>query len=142
MSEVNIEPLFDVLIKPRWADQDSMGHINHVQYFRYLEEARVEWLEQAGFGMGGGADEFGLIMAAVGLNFRREWHHPGLLRGKAWVMRIGNSSFSLKQSLYSEDGNELVADGESTLVCVNREHRPIPLPESARGHLQAHLLAP
>ncbi|MEX1670317.1 acyl-CoA thioesterase [Zhongshania guokunii] len=140
MSETTIAPLFDVLIKPRWADQDSMGHINHVQYFRYLEEARVDWLDQSGFGEGEGADNFGLIMAAVGLNFRREWHHGRMLRGKAWVLHIGNSSFSLRQCLYSEEGSELVAEGESTLVCVNSEHRPIPLPKSARVHLQPHLL--
>ncbi|MDF1693324.1 MAG: acyl-CoA thioesterase [Zhongshania sp.] len=141
MSEAAIKALFDVLIKPRWADQDSMGHINNVQYFRYLEEARVDWLAQSGFGMGEGANNFGLIMAAVGLNFRREWHHGHLLRAKAWVLHIGNSSFSLRQCLYSEDGSELVADGESTLVCVDGAHRPVPLSESARAHLQAHLLA-
>ena len=140
MSETTIAPLFDVLIKPRWADQDSMGHINHVQYFRYLEESRVDWLDRSGFGAGEGVEQFGLIMAAVGLNFRREWHQGRLLRGKAWVLRIGNSSFSLRQCLYSEDGSELVADGESTLVCINTEHKPIPLPELARAQLQRHLI--
>jgi len=37
MSEIEQAPLFDVLIEPRWADQDSLGHINHVQYFCCLE---------------------------------------------------------------------------------------------------------
>ena len=108
MNKESTPPLFDVLISPRWADQDSMGHINHVQYFRYLEEARV--------------------------------HHDKPLRVRAWSVHIGNSSFRLLQSLYSEDGGELVAEGEITLVCIDAKHRPIPIADSERAQLQKCLL--
>jgi acyl-ACP thioesterase len=33
----------------RWGDMDFYGHVNNTVYFRYFEQARVEWLEQAGF---------------------------------------------------------------------------------------------
>ena len=29
----------------RWGDQDAMNHINNTLYFRYMEQARVEWLD-------------------------------------------------------------------------------------------------
>ena len=32
----------------RWGDQDAMGHVNNTVYFRYIEQARIEWLEQLG----------------------------------------------------------------------------------------------
>lgn len=32
----------------RWGDMDAMGHINHTVYFRYLEQARIEWFADAG----------------------------------------------------------------------------------------------
>ena len=28
----------------RWGDMDSLGHVNNTVYFRYLEQARIEWL--------------------------------------------------------------------------------------------------
>jgi acyl-CoA thioester hydrolase len=30
----------------RWGDMDAYGHVNNTVYFRYMEQARVEWLEQ------------------------------------------------------------------------------------------------
>ena len=35
-------------IPVRWGDMDAYGHVNNTVYFRYFEQARVEWLEQAG----------------------------------------------------------------------------------------------
>ncbi len=137
MSGVSAEPLFDVLIEPRWADQDSLGHINHVSYFSYLEEARVRWLRSEAMAAVGG---FRLVIAAIGLNYRREWRHGKALRARAWVSRLGNSSFSLRQALYSEDGEQLVAEGEATLVHVDAEHRSQAIAGAARDILQRALL--
>lgn len=142
MNDIAIPPLFDVLVFPRWADQDSMGHINHVQYFRYLEQARVQWLVESGFGGRGDAGELsGLIVAAIGLNYKKEWHHDKCLRAKAWAAHIGNTSFRLLHRLYSEDGSELVAEGEVTLVCIDAEHSPTPIGDSERGQLLACALS-
>ena len=29
----------------RWGDMDAYGHVNNTIYFRYMEQARVEWIE-------------------------------------------------------------------------------------------------
>ena len=28
----------------RWGDMDALGHITNTVYFRYMEQARIEWL--------------------------------------------------------------------------------------------------
>ena len=28
----------------RWGDMDAMGHVNNAVYFRYIEQARIDWL--------------------------------------------------------------------------------------------------
>ena len=134
----HVPPLFDVVIEPRWGDQDSLGHINHVNYFRYLEEARVRWLEAAGLSSD---DPFLLVLAAIGLNFRREWHHGRPLRARAWLLKLGNSSFQLRQALFTEDGSECVAEGDATLVHVDAQHRATPIAGCVRDILQASLLS-
>ena len=27
----------------RWGDMDALGHVNNTVYFRYMEQARIEW---------------------------------------------------------------------------------------------------
>jgi acyl-CoA thioester hydrolase len=114
--------------------------ISHVQYFWYLEEARVQWMLDTGFGVGSGSELSGMLVAAIGLNFRKEWHHNKRLCAKAWVTHIGNSSFRLLQRLYSEDGSEVVAEGEISLVCIDDKHRPRPIADEERSHLQTRAL--
>ena len=142
MANTAVLPLFDVEIQPRWADQDPMGHINHVQYFRYLEEARVQWIVDSNLGATSSAGQFGMIMANIGLNFRKEWHHPGALRATAYVTNIGNTSFRLQQYLHAADSGDLVAEGEATLVWVDmKSHKPEPLHDEIRVLLKRHQLA-
>ena len=33
----------------RWGDMDAQGHVNNTVYFRYMEQARIEWLERFGW---------------------------------------------------------------------------------------------
>jgi acyl-CoA thioesterase FadM len=28
----------------RWSDMDMLGHVNNTVYFRYMEQARIEWM--------------------------------------------------------------------------------------------------
>ena len=28
----------------RWGDMDALGHVNNTVYFRYMEQARIEWI--------------------------------------------------------------------------------------------------
>ena len=35
-------------IPVRWGDMDALGHVNNTVYFRYAEQARIEWLESLG----------------------------------------------------------------------------------------------
>ena len=30
-------------IDVRWGDQDAMNHVNHIKYFQFLEQVRVNW---------------------------------------------------------------------------------------------------
>ena len=134
-------PLFDIAISPRWGDQDPMGHINNVQYFRYLEEARIQWIQGSQFAGDNRNEAFSMMIVNAGLNFRMEWRHPDALRAMAWVTAIGNSSLTLQQCLYSPDGNQCVADGPATLVWMDmRAKRPAPIPQRQRDLLQAHLI--
>ena len=137
----DVIPLFDELIYPRWFDHDALGHINHVQYFRYLEEARVNWIVRGQLEALSAGGKHAMVVASGGLDFRAEWRHPNPLRARAWTRRIGNTSFTLYQTLHSEDGGIIVADGDMVFVWVDvEEHRPHPLNPALRELLAGSLL--
>ena len=40
--------LYEMRFPVRWGDMDAMGHVNNTVYFRYLENARIAWMEAIG----------------------------------------------------------------------------------------------
>ena len=58
----------------RWADMDAQGHVNNVQYFRYMEQARIEWLDATG--CRGDAGVYGPVVKTAGCTFQRALVYP------------------------------------------------------------------
>jgi acyl-CoA thioester hydrolase len=40
--------VFTCVMPIRWGDMDAMGHVNNTVYFRYMEQARLEWFASLG----------------------------------------------------------------------------------------------
>lgn len=53
--------------KAHYYETDQMGIIHHANYIRWLEEARVDFMEQIGFGYNR-AVEFGIDFAVLGVS--------------------------------------------------------------------------
>ncbi|MEY3201217.1 MAG: hypothetical protein RIR70_767, partial [Pseudomonadota bacterium] len=32
----------------RWGDMDALNHVNNTVYFRFMEQARIDWFESLG----------------------------------------------------------------------------------------------
>ncbi len=39
----------EMTVQTRWGDMDALGHLNHVQYLTYMENARVDYYTSFGF---------------------------------------------------------------------------------------------
>ncbi len=42
------KPLYVSQQRIRWGDMDAFGHVNNTLYFRFMEQCRIEWLEEHG----------------------------------------------------------------------------------------------
>jgi acyl-CoA thioester hydrolase len=45
----NMKKIHETTISIRWGDMDPYRHINNTAYFRYMEQARIEWMTSLGF---------------------------------------------------------------------------------------------
>ncbi|MBB3193785.1 acyl-CoA thioesterase [Roseateles terrae] len=122
-------------IQIRWGDMDAMGHVNNTVYFRYLEMARVEWLESLG-----GApspDGQGPVIVNAFCNFYRQVTYPGELLARHYVSSPGRSSFDTWITLerVDEPGVLCAAGGATTVWQDAALQKSVELPAWLRAHL-------
>ena len=120
----------------RWGDMDALGHVNNAVYFRYIEQARVEWLAGTGF-MADGATQ-GPVVINAHCTFLRQLKYPGEIEIRTFIGAIGRSSFETIQEIRRIDTPEvLCASGGAKVVWVDfSEDRSMPIPAALREILE------
>ncbi|MGH8273870.1 MAG: acyl-CoA thioesterase [Gammaproteobacteria bacterium] len=116
----------------RWGDMDSFGHVNNVQFFRYLEGARVAYSREV---MGSYLRAAGesVILADQRCSFRAQLTWPGELDVYTRTAKVGRTSIHLAQLICRAGENETIATGEGVMVWFDFEaQQPAPLPEALR----------
>lgn len=118
-------------IRVRYAETDRMGLLHHANYFVYFEMGRTELLRARGLSYREVEDAgHFLVIVDIGCKFKRPAYYDDLLVLKTSVEKVTHVKIVHKYSLF-RDGT-LLAEGHSTLACVDREGKPQPLPGSLK----------
>ena len=124
--------LHTLTIPVRWGDMDALGHVNNTVYFRFCEQARVSWLDEAGLGstleVG---TQVGPVIVNASCTFHRPVVYPATLEVRLYGGEPGRSSFETWYEIRRVDEPDtLYATGSSKVVWVDhKEGRSTPLPE-------------
>jgi acyl-CoA thioester hydrolase len=120
--------LFAVEIPVRWGDQDANNHVNNVSYFRYLEEARVQWMLHHDVLSG----EFKPVAVTLGATFLKSAEYPASLWVTVELGEVGKRSISLTHRILDADDRGLCyAEGYAKLVWTDpATGKSVPLPPS------------
>src|SRR6478672_1698746 len=102
-----------------WGDMDSFGHVNNVVYFRYFENARVEYFRRIGWWEYLAATGIGPIVGSTHARFRRPVKYPETLAAGAKVTSFAADRFTLRHALVSRTSGELVTEGEAVVVTID-----------------------
>ena len=125
------KPQFSCEIPMRWGDMDALGHVNNTLYFRYCEEARFQWLSEAGIQMR--ADSYPVVVQ-VGCTFLAPLVYPDTLRIDCYAGEPGRSSFMAYFKIYSSKQlDQPAAQAHSKVVWVGADGKSRPLPEAVRA---------
>jgi len=126
-----------VLIPIRWGDMDAMGHVNNTVYFRYMEQARVDWAHAFARSVGREAyAQDGPLIVNASCTFSLPLTYPGEAEIRMFLGRPGRTSVESYYEIWM-DGKQY-ADGAAKLVWVDvNSGRPVPLPEPLRVLLGA-----
>lgn len=125
----------EINIRVRYAETDRMGLVHHANYFVYFEMGRTELLRQHGFSYRDVEDAgHFLVIADVSCKFKRPAYYDDLLTLRTSVARITHVKIVHTYQVF-RDGL-LLAEGQSTLACVDRDGRPQALPSTLTGRAE------
>lgn len=124
--------VYTATVDVRWGDMDAYRHVNNTTYFRYLEQARVEWLESMGYPVSTAVDT-GPVIINASCTFLAPVVYPSRLRVDVYAGDPGRSSVMTWYEIIVEGQHEPSAEGASKVVWMDhRTGRSIPLPGDLR----------
>src|SRR5205823_157075 len=117
----------EITIRVRYAETDRMGLLHHANYLVYFEQGRTELLRGLGLSYRDMEDQgFFLVLTKVQVRYRSPARYDDLLTLRTMVMRTTLVKIEHRYEL-TRDGHPL-ADGDTTLGCVDRAGKVQPLP--------------
>ena len=115
----------------RWGDMDALGHVNNSVYFRYMEQARSEWLYTLRK-EGAPATGNGPVIVNASCTFLVPLVYPGDVEVRMYLGEAGRSSLPTHYEL--DAGGKRAAEGAAKIVWIDlKSGRSIPLPEPLRA---------
>lgn len=127
--------VYTVTIPIRWGDMDAMGHVNNTVYFRFMEQARIEWLSM--LGCLPDQDGNGPVIVNAHCTFKRPLKYPDQVEVCTYIGAAGRSSFETIQEMRSVNNNYAIyAEGGAKVVWVDAQtEKSAPLPDEIRQKL-------
>jgi acyl-CoA thioester hydrolase len=127
------EPLarHEMTFRVRYPEVDQMGVVHHGRYAEYFEMGRTEMIRSRGIAYRDlEAAGTPLVVARLEIRYRRAARYDDLLRLVTEVLRVTAARIEHGYRLYRVADGVLVAEGGTTLACVDRDGRVQPLPEA------------
>lgn len=110
----------EITIRVRYAETDRMGFLHHANHLVFFEQGRIELLRQMGINYRDLEDQgHFLVLRNVAVKYKAPAYYDDLLVLRTITTRASPARLDHRYELL-RDG-QLVAEGETTLVCVDRE---------------------
>ena len=99
----------------RWGDQDAMNHVNHIKYFQFLEQVRVNWF----------FERYQLVPSAVEAEINGVKTLPILARAEMFYKRPVTYPDSLLIGFSSQATNKPRGDFKHTYIIYSTSQKQI-----------------
>jgi acyl-CoA thioester hydrolase len=126
----------------RFGDLDAMQHMNNVEYLRFFETARIEYLiSVVPEHEPGSRSSVGFIFAECHIAYRSPAHFRDDIRTWVWPSLLKRSSVRLGFEMRRESDGRLMAEGYGVLVGYDyHAEKAQPVPAELRQKLERELV--
>ncbi|HZF99861.1 MAG TPA: acyl-CoA thioesterase [Chitinophagales bacterium] len=122
-----------------WSEMDLFGHVNNVQYFKFIQAARVNFWEHLASMIKLWEQRVGPSLASTGCQFRKPLFYPGNIVVQSKLEFVKTTSFGIHHRILNSSG-EPCAEAHDVVVLFdfNRQEK-VPIPEAMRAEMQAFM---
>ncbi len=120
-------------IRVYYEDTDAAGVVYHSNYLNYMERGRTEYLRERGCSvaeLASGGAVFPVVRMEI--EFKSPARHDDLLLVTTSPVKVGGSSFQLRQQVLRESDSKVLVDAIVTLACVSPQLKPRRVPVELR----------
>lgn len=119
-------------------DTDAGGVVYYANYLKYLEEARTEFLEQRGLNVSA-LRKAGFLYAVrkCALNYRLPARYGETIVCGARLKKVTAAQMIFEQTITNRETQQVLVEAEVSLVSLNEEFKPAPIPEEIKLKLGA-----
>ena len=103
--------------KVAWGDMDAFGHVNNVMYYRYIESARIAYFDRLNVF----EQDVLTVVSSSQCKYLKPVFYPDVLHIGARIEEMRNSAIRMYYRLYSQQQQQIVAEGEAVVVFVDKE---------------------
>ena len=120
-------------IQQRFADADTLGHINNIHLQEYFDLGKMELY---GAVLGDRIDWRGvnLVLASIKTDMMRQTRLGDSIVVETWVESLGNKSMTLRQRIVNAADGLSNAECSTVVVCFDfASQRSVPIPDEWRA---------
>lgn len=123
--------MLETRLRVRYAETDQMDVVYHSNYVVYFEVGRVEFMRQLGFTYRHMEleDQLHLPVVEVRCRFKAPARYDDELIIRTHIARLRSALIQFQYQILRAEDEQLLAEGESTHVSVNRGMEKTPFPE-------------
>ena len=111
--------IYEHRFRVHYAETDQMGFVHHANYLVYFEMGRTEMLRSTGLNYRAIEEKgFYLVVFKVTCKYRSPARYDDELVLRTRITRV--TPVRIEHSYRLTRGRDLIAEGESTLACVDR----------------------
>ena len=130
MSESDLH--YEASVDVRYADLDTLGHVNNAAYATLCEEARVHYFRDV---LDLGVHDISFVVARLELDYERAIHDVGTATIAIGITSFGRTSFTIEYELRYR--GETVGTAETVQVAVDDDGNPVEIPDEWRTRVAA-----
>jgi acyl-CoA thioester hydrolase len=119
-----------------WGEMDSYRHVNNVVYFRYFENARLEYIRRLDWFEYEQQTGVGPILQATSARFRKPLTYPDTILVTARATAIEADRFTLEHRVISKTLGIVAAEGTGTIVTFHyMDGKKVAIPDELRRRI-------
>ena len=109
--------------KPHFYETDQMGIVHHANYIHWFEEARVDFMDQIGFGYDD-TTQSGVDIAVISVNceYKKAVKYGDVMEVYCSIKELKPATMTVEYVIKNADTGEIYTTGESRHCFMDKEH--------------------